>query len=758
MPTLSPPSDTQSLDPAFYEMLHRVWGFRGLRPSQQVAIESILQRRDTLVVMPTGGGKSLCYQAPAVFLGGLTVVVSPLLALMKDQVDSLKGVGVCAVRVDSTLSAEEKREAARLIKSGDARLLFVSPERLVSPEFLRFLSGVDIHTIAIDEAHCVSQWGHDFRPEYRQMGTLRSSFPNAAIHAFTATATEKVRRDIVEQLQLQKPRVLVSSFDRPNLTYRILPQTDIQSQLMEVCERHRGSGGIVYCLRRADVESITAYLAKNGYSVVGYHAGMSNEDRKNAQDAFVNEQVDIVVATVAFGMGIDRPNVRFVAHASMPKSIEHYQQETGRAGRDGLPSECVLFFTAADWITLRKITESSLMEAGASPEIIYAAKKQLEEMAAYCRTPICRHRALVEYFGQAYDKDNCGACDVCLGDTDEVPEAKVLSQKILSCVFRIGERFGVNYLVEVLVGSRVQEILQRNHDQLSTYGILREIPKNQLKDWVYQLVGQDLLAIDAGEYPVVKLGPNARAVLHGDATPRLIRTVSKAKQKKQSIQIDAAVHADMQLFEELRALRRSIAQDANLPPYIVFTDNVLLELSASRPSDKERMLAINGIGKAKLDSYGARFLETIHSYCVRMGVAQNVTWKSDTVNQSTPSMRPTGTKTITLPLLRQFQPLDEIASKAGVTVGTVVGHLIEWMESEALSSIDAWVPTELQKRILAAADTVGREKLSPVFEHLQRQVGYEMIRLVLAFERQCLALAPGESALEMNATNAKPVP
>jgi ATP-dependent DNA helicase RecQ len=492
----------------------------------------------------------------------------------------------------------------------------------------------------------------------------------------------------------------------------------------------------VYCLRRADVESITAYLSKQGYSVVGYHAGMSNEDRKNAQDAFVNEHVDIVVATVAFGMGIDRPNVRFVAHASMPKSIEHYQQETGRAGRDGLPSECVLFFTAADWITLRKITESSLVEAGASPEILHAAKKQLEEMATYCRTPVCRHRALVEYFGQAYDKDNCGACDVCLGDTDEVPEAKVLAQKILSCVFRIGERFGVNYLVEVLAGSKAQEILQRKHDQLSTYGILKEIPKNQLKDWIYQLVGQDLLVIDAGEYPIVKLGPNARGVLHGDATPRLIRTVSKVRQKKQSIQVDAAVHADMQLFEELRVLRRSIAQVANLPPYIVFTDNVLLEMSASRPSDKERMLAINGIGKAKLDSYGAGFLEAIHSYCTRMGVAQNVTWKSDTVSQSAPSMRLTGTKTITLPLLRQFRPFDEVAAKAGVTISTVVGHLLEWMETESLASIDAWVPIDIQKQIIAAANVVGREKLSPIFEHLQRQVSYELIRLVLAYERQ----------------------
>lgn len=741
-------SPSSRLDSAFYEMLQRVWGFQSLRPSQIDAVESILNRRDTLVVMPTGGGKSLCYQAPAVFEGGLTIVVSPLLALMKDQVDSLNAVGVCAVRVDSTLNAEEKREAARLIKSGDARLLFVSPERMTSPEFLKFLEGISVHTIAIDEAHCVSQWGHDFRPEYRQLGSLRSHFSDVAIHAFTATATEKVRLDIADQLKLRSPKILVSSFDRPNLTYRILPQLDLNTQLEEVCQRHRGSGGIIYCMRRNDVESVAAYLAKKGFSVVGYHAGMSNEDRKKAQDAFVNEQVDIAVATVAFGMGIDRPNVRFVAHAAMPKSIEHYQQETGRAGRDGLPSECVLFFTISDLIGLRRMTESSLIEAGAASEIIAAAKKQLDEIANYCRTPKCRHRALVEYFGQSYEADNCGACDVCLGDTDDVPDAKVISQKILSCVFRIQERYGVNYLIDVLVGSRGADILKRKHDQLSTHGILKGHHKNQLRDWVYQLVGQDLLTIDDGEYPVVKLGPAAKSVLHGDAKPRLIRTASKSEQRKQSIQFEASAHADMALFEELRGIRREISQAIGKPPYIVFTDNVLLEFSATRPSSTSAMMRVNGMGQARMDQFGARFLEAIRDYCTRKGVAHDVVWRTGEPATTNHSVGLTGAKSITFPLLREMRPIEEIATKAGLAASTVLGHLTELMQSEIVESIDAWVPMEIQKRVLAAADIVGREKLKPIFEHLQQQVSYEHIKIVLSYERQ--AAAPRELALSAN--------
>ncbi len=743
-PALTPTSiepQNNSIPDRFYSLLREIWGFESLRPSQQAAIESILEGRDTLVVMPTGGGKSLCYQAPAIFKGGMTIVVSPLIALMKDQVDSLKQVGVNAIRIDSTLTASEKRDAAQNIRSGLVRMLFVSPERLVNEDFVRFLDGNDVHTIAIDEAHCVSQWGHDFRPEYRQLSSLRTLFPKAAMHGFTATATEKVRLDIIDQLGLRSARVLVSSFDRPNLTYRVLPQLDLQEQIQEVCDRHRGSGGIVYCLRRKDVESVTEYLQRKGFSAVGYHAGMSHDERKLAQEAFLTEAVDVAVATVAFGMGIDRSNVRFVVHASIPKSIEHYQQETGRAGRDGLPAECVLFHSAGDAITLKKITEASLVEAGAREEIIIASRNQIEEMSRYCRTPVCRHKALVAYFGQSYGNDSCGACDICLGDTDDVPDAKIVAQKILSCVFRVQERFGVNYVVDILLGAKTQIVLQRGHDKLSTYGLLKEIPKAQLRDWIYQLIGQGSLELEGTEYPILKLNAYSKSILFGDGQPRLIRTVSATKERKQSATSDAVAHADMGLFEKLKTLRRKLAGEQNVPPFIIFSDNVLYEMSAQRPSTLDGMLNVSGIGNAKLNTYGQSFLDAVHEHCGSAALELDVDWKKNLVGHGivkprTVRLGAAGAKAITFPLLREGRPFEEIAEKADITVGTVVTHLLDLMHDEAISSIDCWLEIELQQRIIAAADVVGREKLKPIFEHLEQRVPYEHIRLTLNFEKQ----------------------
>ncbi len=733
------------IDSGFYQMLHEVWGFESLRTSQIDAVASILQKRDTLVVMPTGGGKSLCYQAPAMYMGGLTVVVSPLLALMKDQVDSLQLVGVPAVRVDSTLTMQEKREVAQQVRSGTVRLLFVSPERLLTTEFLSFLSSTPPHTIAIDEAHCVSQWGHDFRPEYRQLGRLREAFPQAAIHAFTATATERVREDIVQQLGLRNPRVLVHSFDRPNLTYRILPQLDLFEQIFEVCNRHRGVGGIVYCLRRADVERITQFLQHRGISVVGYHAGMSHDERKKAQEAFLSESVDVVVATVAFGMGIDRSNVRFVVHASMPKSIEHYQQETGRAGRDGLEAECTLFFTASDWVTLSKLATAGLREANVDETIVQATLQHLQDMVTYCRVPLCRHRALVEYFGEPYPQENCGACDVCLGETDEVDDAKIIAQKILSCVYRVQQRFGVNHVVDVLIGANTRGVRDRNHDSLSTFGLLKEYSKNQIKDWVFQLVGQQMLTVDSGEFPVIKLGPLARGVLHGQDVPRLIRIAESSRRERKQERVDLTKYADMPLFEALRNVRRTVASEAKVPPYLIFHDNTLLEMSAARPSTLEGLTHVSGVGQKKLQSYGQHFFECIENECALRGLTRDVCWNGESrveaysvayvpEEQSPPSSRGQANRTAIEDLLREGLPLESIAERVGFTIGTVAKHAAEWLATGACANIDHWVDPQVHQSVMEAATATGADRLKPIFEHLEGTVSYEAIRLVLSFE------------------------
>lgn len=730
----------------FYRMLKEKWGFDSLRSSQQQAIGSIIAGRDTLVVMPTGGGKSLCYQAPAVFRGGVTIVISPLIALMKDQVDGLCQLGIPAVRIDSSLDANEKRIIANRIRSREIQLVFVSPERAVSDEFTRLLEGSDVHAIAVDEAHCVSQWGHDFRPEYRQLSKLREQYPHAAVHAFTATATQQVRRDICEQLQLRAPNTVVSSFDRPNLTYRVLNQLQLVDQVRDVLDRHRGEGGIVYCLRRTDVEQMTEKLAQLGYSVAAYHAGLSTDQRRIAQEAFINESVDIIVATVAFGMGIDRSNVRFVIHTSIPKSIEHYQQETGRAGRDGLPAECVLFYSLRDVQAIRRMTESSLMEAKADQALVDAVRHQIQEMDSYCKTPVCRHKSLSEYFGESYQPTNCDACDVCLGDTDNVADAKVISQKILSCIHRTGERFGINYVVDVLVGANTADVQRRGHLTLSTFGILKEVPKEQIRDWIQQLVGQGTVELASDPYPILKLNMRSKETLFGDHQPRLIHNaVKKAKSSKRPQVL--AFDFPKDLFEVLRKLRRQLADQSNIPPYLVFSDAVLAEMSARRPSGRAELLLVNGVGASKADQYGNAFLDAIRGYCSQTGMSHDATIPPppsssapSSVKESKPSLR-----ALAKPLLLSGKSLEETAASIGGAVSTVGGYLAELIEQNLIDDISPWVLVEDQLKIIGAADKVGRERLRPIFDDLGGTIPYDQIRATLTLER---TQAPSGTAME----------
>jgi ATP-dependent DNA helicase RecQ len=729
-------SAAPTLPPALLAAIKRHWGFTSLRPLQEQAIRAALAGDDSLVVLPTGGGKSLCYQAPAVFRGGLTVVVSPLIALMKDQVDGLTRIGVAAARLDSTISTDEWAATAEAIRRGETRLVFTSPERLINTGTYRMLRDAGAHTIAVDEAHCVSHWGHDFRPEYRQLAQLREYFPRAAVHAYTATATERVRRDITEQLGLRAPHVLVGNFDRPNLTFRVLPRLDVRAQVREVIDRHRGAAGIVYCLRRKDVDEMTAYLKGAKYRVVPYHAGMSADERRKTQEAFAEEEADVVVATVAFGMGIDRSNVRFVIHAAMPKTIEHYQQETGRAGRDGLPSECVLLYSGADFLSLKAIIEKSGEGANAAPEYIAASVKQLDEMARYCRGAVCRHRALVSYFGQQYDAPNCSACDLCLGDTQEVPDATTIAQKILSCVARVRESFGIAHVTDVLRGADTANVRTRKHHELTTYGLLKDVPKPDLRDWMYQLIGQGVLVQTADEYPLLKLNQASWAVMRGELPVRLVRLTRRDKQDAHAAPAELPPGADAELFEVLRQLRRQEAVRAKVKPYQVFTDVVLAEMARGRPTTEDAMSRISGVGEYRLRSYGKAFLSVIVSHCRRTGLSTDVPAPKQAAlpapaHPPAPS-KPSANKELAFKMFRRGSPVAAVVEKTGLTTATVTEYLAEFVRAEKPASIFEWVPEDVCERVAAAAEIHGTQRLKPVFIELNGEVSYDHIRVVFA--------------------------
>ena len=587
-------------------------------------MKAVLARRDSLVVLPTGGGKSLCYQAPAVLRGDTTVVISPLISLMKDQVDGLKSCGVRALQLNSSQTAAERYAYIREIKEGQVRLLFVSPERLIQTDLCELLKEIDVRTFAIDEAHCVSHWGHDFRPEYRQLACLKEIFPQASVHAYTATATEHVRKDIVQQLRLENPEILIGNFDRPNLTYLVVSRREPTRQIMEIIKRHSGEGGIIYCLRRSDVDNLAADLTKLGVKAMPYHAGLSPQSRTETQDAFTTEQCDVVVATVAFGMGIDRSNVRYVVHAGLPKSLEHYQQETGRAGRDGLEAECVLLYSGADLFTWKSIIEKSAAEPGVDPSFAQNSLKQLKDIDSYCRAAACRHSLLVRYFGQPWQTTTCTACDICLGYTIAVPDAQTVAQKILSCIARVKDRFGVGYIVSVLRGENIQSVRSRGHNKLSTYGLLREHSAADVRDWIYQLISQEVLLQEDLEIapgkavPILRLNGASWQVMRKECNVRLLQPVrgKKAEQPSRSkVDMDSWSGVDRDLFEEFRSLRKQLAQERQVPPYVIFPDATLRELSRIRPSNLERMRKIYGIGDAKLSDFGQRFLDLLATQC-----------------------------------------------------------------------------------------------------------------------------------------------
>jgi ATP-dependent DNA helicase RecQ len=723
-------ADIAGADPApdastMLRALQTHWGYNAFRPLQREAMQAVVAGRDSVVVLPTGGGKSLCYQLPATLLPGLAIVVSPLISLMKDQVDALTECGVPAAAVHSGLTSSERQRIAREIRAQRVKLLYVAPERLVGEGMLSYLGGQALSFLAIDEAHCISNWGHDFRPEYRMLGELRERFPGVGVHGFTATATEQVRQDIAAQLRLRNPEFLVGDFDRPNLRYRVLRRANASQQIPEALQRHAGESGIVYCISRKEVDALSSALKSAGVKAVPYHAGLSDEARRRNQDAFLQERADVVVATVAFGMGIDKSNVRFVLHTGAPKSLEHYQQETGRAGRDGLDAECCLLYSAADFLIWRKLN------AQLAGDALQQANRNLRLMENYCASVVCRHRTLVEHFGQTYPRDDCQACDVCLDQQECLSDALVVSQKIMSCVLRVNEHFGADYVAQVLVGSREQRILDNRHDQLSTYGLLQERPKNAVRQWIEQLCGQDLLRRE-GDYGVLKVTPRGRQALRGLVTPRLLSPPAEAAPAaKPAARKSPAEGMDSGLFDTLRQLRRRLAEERGVPPFIVFGDVTLQDLARRRPTTPEAFRQTHGVGDHKAKEYGPQFIEEIVRY-VAADLASAAVSKS-------------GAKSAAEALFRENRSIDEVAQRVGRSRATVTEYLAEFLEQERRPSPEPWVDRERFAAIADAANRVGAERMKPVFDQLNGQCAYDEIRLALACLRNRANSQPAQN-------------
>ncbi len=704
------------------DVLSQYFGYGTFRPLQEEIIQDIMSRRDVFVLMPTGGGKSLCYQLPSVMLGGVTIVVSPLISLMKDQVDGLVQNGIRAAYLNSSLSLSEQNAVLRKLLTNDLSLLYVAPERLVQTHFLDVIKQISINFFAIDEAHCISQWGHDFRPEYRRLDLIRKLFPDKPLVALTATATPRVKEDITERLNLQKARIYSASFNRPNLLYRITPKLDAFSQVYEYVTKHKNESGIIYCQSRKTVESVAERLAERGIHALPYHAGLADEVRKKNQERFIREDVEVIVATIAFGMGIDKPNVRYVLHYDLPRSLEHYYQETGRAGRDGLQSECVLLYSYGDKFFYERFIADKQTE-----EERRIAKAQLQRMIDFAQSRICRRAQLLQYFAESF-AEKCAACDNCLSPQETI-DGTVIAQKILSCIYRTQERFGVTHIVRILTGSKNQNVLRYNHHLLSTYGIIEEYTRTDVKTFIYELIQQGILKQSDDQYGILFLTPKSKAVLKGREKVQLTkpqeRVVSKVDTEDKSNS-----HIDQQLFNRLRTLRKKIADEQNVPPYIIFADTSLKDMATYFPQTPEQFSGMYGVGEEKLKKYGEIFLNVIINFCKPQGIIPLQTNRKKKLTKSTSTNH--GSIAQTYELFLKGKTIAEIAKQRGFTEGTIHKHLQEAYLGGKQINMNVFVSMEKKQNIIKTFNQLGFERLAPVKEKLGETYSYDELRWVQA--------------------------
>jgi ATP-dependent DNA helicase RecQ len=706
--------------------LKKHFGHDQFRPLQQEIIRDALDRYDVFVLMPTGGGKSLCFQLPALMREGLTIVVSPLISLMKDQVDALQTSGIPATYLNSTLDRQEATARWRGLHRGEYRMLYVAPERLMLETFLERALNWNIAQFAIDEAHCISEWGHDFRPEYRELKKLRKHFPDVPVMALTATATERVRSDIIQQLHLRDPRCYVASFNRPNLTYRVLPKSGPYEQLLAFIESRPTESGIVYCASRKSTDSLARNLNEDGISAKPYHAGLTTGERTKHQESFLRDDVRVITATIAFGMGINKPNVRFVVHYDLPKNLESYYQETGRAGRDGLPSECVLLFSASDVAKqLHFIDEKSEKEAA-------IAQAQLQQMVHYAETRECRRATLLEYFGERFSQVPCDGCDNCL-QPRETFDGTLPAQKFLSCVYRIHARhgfgFGLNHVVDILRGANTEMIRQRRHNELSTYGIGRELKRD-----AWQAIGRELLRLGfiecaPGRFTTLTLTPAGREVLRDRTSITLTKQIDMAArtEKRQA----GAIECDELLFEQLRTLRRKLADERDVPAYVIFSDVSLREMARNYPTTSSEFRRIAGVGEQKLKDFAQPFLSEIKNYLVRN---PRRTFSDD--SGSPFRRRRSHLNDSEAETLRRFQrgeSVDEIARARGFVPSTIYGHLLAAIECGKIVERDRFFTPAQEKEIAAAFHQVRDGKLVDISALLGNRYDIGLLRIFRAF-------------------------